>query len=113
MTVLVADEGLLDDPAERMTNAAQKERYGGGYEWRAGAQEEDPAYFPGRQASVWAKGKRVGHFGIVHPEALAAFDCPYPASALELCLEPFCFDQSYHPLPTHIRMLYQGPPQGR
>lgn len=92
---------------ERTFNARQREAYRGGYEWRAGPQEEDPAFFPGRQASVWAKGQRVGHYGIVHPDVLAAFDCPYPASALELSLEPFCFDQSYRPLSTHIHMTYQ------
>jgi phenylalanyl-tRNA synthetase beta chain len=31
-------------------------------------------------------------FGVVHPDVLAAFDLPYPVSALELDLEPFCFD---------------------
>jgi phenylalanyl-tRNA synthetase beta chain len=35
----------------------------------------------------------VGTFGVVHPEVLAAFDVPNPVSALELDLEPFCFDQ--------------------
>lgn len=50
---------------------------------------------------VYAKGERVGEFGIVHPEVLAAFDIPFPVSALEINLEPFCFDQFYQPLPTH------------
>lgn len=35
---------------------------------------------------------QVGVFGVVHPEALAAFDIVNPVSALELSLEPFCFD---------------------
>lgn len=35
---------------------------------------------------------QVGYFGIVHPEVLAAFGVDYPCSALELNIEPFCFD---------------------
>lgn len=35
---------------------------------------------------------QVGVFGVVHPDALAAFDIVNPVSALELNLEPFCFD---------------------
>lgn len=52
-------------------------------------------------SAVYAKGERVGEFGIVHPEVLAAFDIPFPVSALEINLEPFCFDQFYQPLSTH------------
>lgn len=37
---------------------------------------------------------QVGIFGIVHPEVLAAFDVEHPVSALELNIEPFCFDTS-------------------
>ncbi len=51
---------------------------------------------------MYAKGERVGEFGIIHPEVLQAFDIPNPVSALELNLEPFCFDQFYKPLPTHM-----------
>ncbi|KAL6769077.1 TSF1 [Auxenochlorella protothecoides x Auxenochlorella symbiontica] len=69
--------------------------YGGGYEWKA---EDDATFFPGRCAAVYAKGERVGQFGIVHPQVLAAFDIAFPVSALELDLEPFCFDQMYRPL---------------
>lgn len=35
---------------------------------------------------------QVGVFGVVHPEVLAAFDVEHPVSALELNIEPFCFD---------------------
>jgi phenylalanyl-tRNA synthetase beta chain len=52
--------------------------------------------------AVYAKGEPVGEFGIVHPEVLQAFDIPNPVSALELNLEPFCFDQFYTPLATHM-----------
>lgn len=80
------------DPARDARRAA----YGGGYAWRP---EDDPTFFPGRHAAVYAKGQRVGQFGVVHPEVLAAFDIAYPVSALELDLEPFCFDQVFRPLP--------------
>ena len=51
---------------------------------------------------MYAKGVRVGEFGIIHPEVLAAFDIANPVSALELDLEPFCFDLIFRPLPTQI-----------
>ena len=34
----------------------------------------------------------MGIFGVVHPEVLAAFYNGYPVSALELNIEPLCFD---------------------
>lgn len=74
-------------------------RYDGGYEWRA---EENDTFFPGRAAAIYSRGKRVGEFGVVHPEVLSAFDISYPVAALELDLEPFCFDQFYRPMPTHL-----------
>lgn len=70
-------------------------RFGGAYSWQP---SNDPAFFPGRQAKVFCKGREVGAFGIVHPEVLEKFDIPYPVSALELNIEPFCFDQFYRPL---------------
>jgi phenylalanyl-tRNA synthetase beta subunit len=79
---------------------ALQEQAGVGYEWRP---SEDPTFFPGRQASVLAQGKTVGYFGVVHPEVLAAFDIPYPVSALEINVEPFVFDQFFKPLPTHMQ----------
>lgn len=80
----------------------QAARYGGGYEWRA---EDSPTFFPGRAAAVYARGRRVGAFGVVHPEVLEGFDIPYPVAALELELEEFCFDQFYEKLPTHMEPL--------
>ncbi|GAB4814215.1 hypothetical protein N2152v2_001261 [Parachlorella kessleri] len=81
-------------------SSALQERYGGGYEWRA--DDSSGTFFPGRHATVYAKGQPVGEFGIIHPEVLQAFDIPNPVSALELNLEPFCFDQFFQPLPTHM-----------
>ena len=43
--------------------------------------------FPGRQAHV-ARRKKIGTFGIVHPDVLAKFDIVNPCSVLELDLEP-------------------------
>jgi phenylalanyl-tRNA synthetase beta chain len=39
------------------------------------------------------RAPQVGIFGVVHPEVLAAFDITNAVSALELNIEPFCFDQ--------------------
>jgi len=49
----------------------------------------DTTFFPGRSADVFVDGKKVGVFGIVHPEVLKQFDLPYPCSVLELDIEPF------------------------
>jgi phenylalanyl-tRNA synthetase beta subunit len=43
--------------------------------------------------------RQVGIFGIVHPEVLGAFGVDFPVSALELTIEPFCFD-------TDLQMLH-------
>ncbi len=40
--------------------------------------QDDPTFFPGRHASVLFRGERVGQFGIIHPEVLAAFDIVNP-----------------------------------
>jgi hypothetical protein len=54
----------------------------------------------------YSPAKKVGVFGIVHPDAAAAFGLEGRAvvGALELDLEPFCFDQSYRKLRTHLDM---------
>ena len=49
----------------------------------------DPAFFPGRYAEVFAKGRRVGHLGVLHPEVITAFELNLPISALELNLGEF------------------------
>mmetsp|Transcript_25811 Transcript_25811/g.55292 ORF Transcript_25811/g.55292 Transcript_25811/m.55292 type:complete len:614 (-) Transcript_25811:278-2119(-) len=60
------------------------------YSWR---ESQDKTFFPNRQATVLHKNKEIGIFGVVHPEVLKAFDIVYPCSALELNIEPFCYDQ--------------------
>ena len=81
----------------------QRAKLGGSeYGWTPSS---DPAFFPGRQAHVTWRGARVGVFGVVHPDAAAAFGVDDRAvGALELDLEPFCFDQAGGALPTHLDM---------
>ncbi|KAK9808656.1 hypothetical protein WJX72_001360 [[Myrmecia] bisecta] len=93
---LLGDFGQAKDERAHQRQSAL---YGGGYEWKPST---DPTFFPGRQAQVLAKGRPVGQFGIIHPRVLQNFDINFPVSALELDLEPFCFDQGYNPLPTHL-----------
>ncbi|GHP04514.1 hypothetical protein PPROV_000326800 [Pycnococcus provasolii] len=61
----------------------------------------EPQFFPGRQAYVVFQGKRVGVFGIVHPDVLNAFGISRPCSAMEIQVEPFVFDQFKKPLNCH------------
>lgn len=90
----------------------------GGYCWRA-ASEAHGAYFAGRQANIYLQSNAssssssskqesdelyVGKFGVIHPEVLAKFDIPFPVSAVELNVEPLCYDQFYQTLPTHLTM---------
>ena len=80
--------------------AAQAAALGGGYSWEAAS---DPAFFPGRHARVVFRGAPVGVFGVVHPDAAAAFGVDdRVVAALELDLEPFCFDQAGKALRTHL-----------
>jgi len=73
----------------------KEEGKAGSYHW---APSNDPAFFPGRQASVFARGKEVGVFGIIHPDVCSKFEIPYALSALEINVEPFVFDQFYEML---------------
>eukprot|EP00897_Mesotaenium_endlicherianum_P008434 jgi/Mesen1/7619/ME000004S07890 len=50
---------------------------------------ESPEFFSGRQADIIFRGKKIGTFGVVHPEILARFDIPDPCSAVELEVEHF------------------------
>jgi len=49
----------------------------------------DGAFFDGRCAHVCYKGEPIGVMGIIHPAALANFDIPFPASAIEIRLDVF------------------------
>ena len=110
MTVCIAENLGQDDPNNRKL---AKQYPNGGYCWRAATDSHD-AYFNGRQADVFLQAStsssspsseaRIGKFGVIHPEVLSNFDIPFPVSALELNIEPFCYDQLYQALPTHIAM---------
>ncbi|XWS50856.1 hypothetical protein CRYUN_Cryun12cG0125500 [Craigia yunnanensis] len=50
---------------------------------------DEPEFLSGRQAKIIYKGRRIGIFGIVHPEVLNNFDIPDPCSFLELDIESF------------------------
>ncbi|KAL3144115.1 hypothetical protein ABBQ32_003906 [Trebouxia sp. C0010 RCD-2024] len=102
------DNLAQDDPNN---NKLAKQYPNGGYSWRAATDSHD-AYFSGRQADIFLEAStssqksevRIGKFGIIHPEVLSKFDIPFPVSALELNIEPFCYDQFYQALPTHLTM---------
>ncbi|XAR63860.1 Phenylalanine--tRNA ligase [Bertholletia excelsa] len=51
----------------------------------------EPEFLTGRQASIIYKGKRIGAFGIVHPEVLNNFDIPDPCSFMELNIESLLY----------------------
>ncbi|XP_076917351.1 phenylalanine--tRNA ligase beta subunit, cytoplasmic-like [Bidens hawaiensis] len=48
---------------------------------------DEAEFLSGRQAGIIYKGKRIGTFGIVHPQVLANFDIPDPCSFVELNIE--------------------------
>lgn len=48
---------------------------------------DDGAFYPGRQAACFAKGSRIGSFGILHPLCLKSFELPFPCSYLEINVE--------------------------
>ncbi|KAF4729246.1 hypothetical protein FOZ62_004792 [Perkinsus olseni] len=50
---------------------------------------DDAAMFPGRQAKVMVGDVCIGILGVLHPEVLEHFDMSFPASVLEITLEPF------------------------
>ncbi|MFS7972238.1 putative phenylalanine--tRNA ligase [Helianthus anomalus] len=50
---------------------------------------DEPEFLSGRQASIIYKGKRIGTFGIVHPQVLENFDISDPCSVVELNIESF------------------------
>lgn len=93
--------GLLDRTMQVLgvpisgQNPKLEAKFGGSY---CIASSEDGLFFPGRQAEVLCKGAVVGRFGVIHPEVLGHFGIPFPCSALELDVEPFCFDQFYRSL---------------
>ncbi|KAK1296444.1 putative phenylalanine--tRNA ligase beta subunit [Acorus calamus] len=60
--------------------------FGSGYHYEP---SDEPEFFPSRQANIFLKEKKIGSFGIVHPEVLAKFDIDFPCSFMEIDIEPF------------------------
>jgi len=50
---------------------------------------KDPTFFEGRRADLMFNGKKIGVFGVVHPEVLEAFGFDCVSTALEINIEPF------------------------
>eukprot|EP01121_Diplochlamys_sp_Union-15-3_P015029 TRINITY_DN4895_c0_g1_i1.p1 TRINITY_DN4895_c0_g1~~TRINITY_DN4895_c0_g1_i1.p1 ORF type:complete len:596 (-),score=102.80 TRINITY_DN4895_c0_g1_i1:72-1859(-) len=52
---------------------------------------DDPTFFPGLRANVVLNKKKIGVFGIVHPDVLKtkSYKIPYPAAALHIEIEHF------------------------
>uniref|UniRef100_A0A6U2AIS2 phenylalanine--tRNA ligase n=2 Tax=Hemiselmis andersenii TaxID=464988 RepID=A0A6U2AIS2_HEMAN len=48
---------------------------------------KDGAFFDGRCAHVMLRGEAVGVTGMLHPEALEAFDIPFPCSCVEIRMD--------------------------
>lgn len=46
-------------------------------------------YFEGRCADIFLDDKKIGVFGVLHPNVLKNFKLDYPTSSLTLELEPF------------------------
>uniref|UniRef100_G1KDC4 Phenylalanine--tRNA ligase beta subunit n=1 Tax=Anolis carolinensis TaxID=28377 RepID=G1KDC4_ANOCA len=50
---------------------------------------KDPAFFPGRCAEIFAKGRSIGNLGVLHPDVITKFELTMPCSVLEITIEPF------------------------
>ncbi|CAI5775558.1 phenylalanine--tRNA ligase beta subunit [Podarcis lilfordi] len=75
--------GLLDRVMQLLDIPPSKEK---GYYIKA---TEDPAFFPGRCAEIFAKGQIIGKLGVLHPDVVTQFELTMPCSALEITVEPF------------------------
>eukprot|EP00245_Coleochaete_scutata_P007775 TRINITY_DN23538_c0_g1_i1.p1 TRINITY_DN23538_c0_g1~~TRINITY_DN23538_c0_g1_i1.p1 ORF type:complete len:598 (-),score=118.03 TRINITY_DN23538_c0_g1_i1:79-1872(-) len=78
--------GLVDRVMEVVGATMVPRRTNGGYYITP---SQSPEFFEGRQADVIYRGKRVGTFGVIHPQVLECFDIPDPCSALEIDIQPF------------------------
>jgi len=45
---------------------------------------EDPLFFPGRRVEVFVSDKKIGGFGVIHPEVLHKYEIQHPCTALEM-----------------------------
>lgn len=73
--------GLLDRMMLLLRIPRKSDKQPKGYSLKP---SEDPAFFPGRRVDVLVGDKKVGGFGVVHPEVLNNFQIPFPCTALEL-----------------------------
>jgi len=53
------------------------------------SEDNDSIFFEGRCGRVDYNGKRIGEFGVIHPEVLENFSLSMPCSYLEMNIEPF------------------------
>lgn len=71
-----------------IANGLRVARPGWSYQVRPG---NDPMYFQGMSADVVVvvdgQEKSVGHFGVVHPEVLKAYEIIYPCTVMEIDIE--------------------------
>lgn len=69
--------------AKALADALMRE-LGVGYEaWES----KDPAFLDGRRADIVVDGEKIGVFGEIHPEAIAAFGMDHPIAAIEIRLD--------------------------
>ena len=73
---------------------------------------EHPSFFPGRQADIVSGGVVLGRFGVLHPEVLAAFEVPYPVSALELDVRKLIPAAQAKEDTHHVRAVHEHPHSG-
>nr|XP_020651144.1 phenylalanine--tRNA ligase beta subunit [Pogona vitticeps] len=75
--------GLLDRVMQLLDVLPSKKN---GYYIKA---TEEPAFFPGRCAEIFAKGQCIGNLGVLHPDVITKFELTMPCSVLEITIEPF------------------------
>ena len=97
LTEVAPEEEYVSNSTKGDEEKFRVARDGWSYTIRELKEDDDDAgtYFPGRAAEILltspaTSGERVriGTFGILHPEVLGNFDVGYPASCLEINLEP-------------------------
>jgi phenylalanyl-tRNA synthetase beta chain len=63
--------------------------------------DDAPSFFPGRGARIVLEDKAgvrvvLGNMGVLHPKVLGNYELGFPASALELNIEPLVGAEHYH-----------------
>ncbi|KAI9005247.1 hypothetical protein BC832DRAFT_556757 [Gaertneriomyces semiglobifer] len=78
--------GLLDRVMAKLNVPLVAEGDKSGYYIK---ESDNATFFPGRRADVYYAGQVIGSFGVLHPAVLANFEITFPASAIEINIEPF------------------------